>query len=411
MRQKGGPNMTITDEKRSLFHNYAKEFEAAYLLEPAGQRHLSAYKKEREEVSRFWSEIKNAKEEGKRITDMVLEKLLPYSNTRHNREKNYRISIAPAITKDLKKWFENAGWQRSDNWDNVAKAIYELIYDLIEKDDWKALERFEKNQAVSKGLKTGFLTPTFYYLKPQLRIINNKTIDTVDFLLSKDAIGRDLSHYREYLEVINNALEELGIHLFEDSDIFDMFCHWMCDKRLGGYARAELPEVSEVEEGTPAFEDEIEPQGHWEAIYYIVKTGNLLGYKTYVADPSKIAFGKKLSEIAALTEVPPILRSASEISKVDIIWYKSTQPFFLFEVEDGGTMREALHRLYNAMAFDARFIIVCPSQNRDKYDKWVSTAPFKEFEERYSFKTYSELFDFYKEVANFISMRGKFLKL
>ncbi len=89
------------------------------------------YEKEREEVIRFWSEVKKAKQEGKRITDLVLEKLLPYSNICHNREKGYRISVAPAITKDIRKWFENVGWQQPDNWDNVANAIYDLVYGVV----------------------------------------------------------------------------------------------------------------------------------------------------------------------------------------------------------------------------------------------------------------------------------------
>lgn len=401
----------VSDEKRSLFHFYASEFEKRYLFEPAGQQHLRVYKKEREEVTGSWEEIKKAKQGGKRITDMVLEKLLPYSNTRHNREKGYRISIAPAITRDLKKWFENACWQHPDNWDNVANAIYDLVYGLIEKGDWNSLVKFEENQSVSRGIKAGFITPTFYFLDSQYRIINNKTIDTINFLLDRSAIGRDLSHYKEYLEIINQALEDLGINFFEDADVFDAFCHWMCDRRLGGYARIEkLPEVPE-EEGPPLFEEEIEPQNHWEAIYYLVKAGNLLGFKTYVADPSKSAFSRKLVEIATLTEVSPILRSAPEISRVDVIWYRSTPPFFLFEVEHGGTMREALLRLYNAMAFDARFFIVSPIHNQSKFEKWITTAPFKEFEGRFNFRTYSELFDFYKEVVKFNSIQARFLRL
>ncbi|MEK6583367.1 MAG: hypothetical protein AABY66_00795, partial [Nitrospirota bacterium] len=62
----------ISDEKRSLFHSYASEFEKSYLLEPDGQRHLSLYKKERAEVTRFWAEIKRAKQSGKQVTDLVL---------------------------------------------------------------------------------------------------------------------------------------------------------------------------------------------------------------------------------------------------------------------------------------------------------------------------------------------------
>jgi hypothetical protein len=404
----------VTDQKRSLFNSYASEFEKNYLLEPAGQRHLALYKKEREDVTLYWSQIKKAKQEGNQATDLILQKLLPYSNTRHNREKNYRISVAPAITKDLKKWFENAGWQNPDNWDNVANGLFDLVYGLIEKGDWNSLVRFEKDQQVSKGIKAGFITPTLYFLNPQYRIINNKTIDTINFLLDQSAIGRDLSRYQQYLGIINDALDQLGISLFNNADIFDSFCHWMCDKRLGGYARIEKTpngDEEEEEEGIPVFEAEIEPQNHWEAIYYIVKAGNLLGFKTYIADSSKIAFEKKLGEIATLTDVPPILKSAPEISRVDAIWYRSTPPFFLFEVEDGGTMREALHRLYNAMAFDARFFVVSPIGNQSKFEKWVTTAPFKEFEERYNFRTYSDLFDFYKEVVKFISMRERFLRL
>lgn len=273
---------------------------------------------------------------------------------------------------------------------------------------------FEENRSVSRGIKAGFITPTLYFLTPQFRIVNKKTIDTINFLLDRNAIGRDLSHYKEYLEIINQALEELGIPLFKNADVFDAFCHWMCNESFGGYARSEKPlgTIDEEEEGSPKFE-EIEPQNHWEAIYYIVKLGNLLSYKTYVADPSKRAFEKKLGEIATLTEVPPILTSAPEISRVDVIWYRPTPPFFLFEVEDKSTMREALHRLYNAMAFDARFFVVSPphSHYRDKFKKWLTTAPFKEFEERYNFHTYSELFNFYKEVKKFTLMREQFLRL
>ena len=74
-------------------------------------------------------------------------------------------------------------------------------------------------------------------------------------------------------------------------------------------------------------------------------------------------------------------------------------------------MREALHRLYNAMAFDARFLIICPPENQSKFQKWVTTDPFKEYQERYQFRTYLELFDFYKEVLAFTSLHSRFLKM
>ncbi len=65
----------ISDEKRALFKTFASEFERSYLLEPAGQQHQAIYKRERDDVARFWSEISAAKQQGKAITDLVLEKL------------------------------------------------------------------------------------------------------------------------------------------------------------------------------------------------------------------------------------------------------------------------------------------------------------------------------------------------
>ena len=81
----------VSEDKRSLFNSWASEFEQSYLRQPKGQRHLEAYKMEREQVIRFWEEIKKAKEEGKNITNMVLTKLLPYCNNQHNRDMGYRI--------------------------------------------------------------------------------------------------------------------------------------------------------------------------------------------------------------------------------------------------------------------------------------------------------------------------------
>lgn len=415
----------ITDEKRALIQSYSIEFENRYLLEPLGQQHRSMYKTEKENVITYWEAIKAAKNKGLDITDMVLEKLLPYVNTRYNRERGCRISVMPAIIKDIKIWFENSGWQTANNWTGVANAIYDLVFDVIEKKDFTAFKKFEGNAILSKGIKSGFITPTLHFLNPQLRVINNKTILTINYIHDEDVIGRDLTHYLDYLKIIDDTVNSLSIPLFNDVELFDMFCHYMCDKSLGGYAKYESRERSvkkthaepetgpepEIETEINVIEEESPPQGHWEAIYYLVKTGKLLGYKTYVADPSKIAFDKKLGDIADLTEVPLILQSAPEISRVDVIWYKSTPPFLLFEIEDGGTMREALHRLYNAMAFDARFLIICPPENRAKFDKWVSTAPFREFEDRYNFRTYNELFDFYKQVKTYSSMKTKFLRL
>ncbi|MCJ7446540.1 MAG: hypothetical protein MUO72_02490 [Bacteroidales bacterium] len=279
--------------------------------------------------------------------------MLPYANTKHNREKGYRISVMPAITKDIKIWFENVGWHKPENWPKVGDAIFQLIYEVIEKKNYNSFAEFESKYELSKGFKSGFISPTLFFLNSKYRIINNKTILTVNFILEKKAIDRDLANYMKYVSIIDELIPSLEIDLLNEPEKFDMFCHFMCDKRLGGYAKyigkssQGFAAVEIDEEEIAILDNDLEPSGHWEAVYYITQIGKLLGYKTYVADPSREAFGKKLGDIADLSEVPPILK----------------------------------------------------------------TAPFKEFEDRYNFRTYEELFDFYKEVKNYTEFREKFLRL
>jgi 5-methylcytosine-specific restriction protein B len=332
--------MTISESRKQLIQTFSLEFTNNYLMEPKGQRHLSLYQKEKQEVRKYWEDIKVEKSKGQEYYKDVLEKLLPYQDTRHNREKGYRISVMPAITKDLKVWFENANWQVPGNWPKVGHAIFDLIYQVVENENYDAFKEFEDNHEISKGIKSGFISPTLFFLNPKYRVINNKTIRTVNFILEKNKIGRDLTGYLEYVGVIDKLIGDLNIDLFNEVEKFDMFCHFMCDKRLGGYAKyidksINAPEQEDDEdEDIQILDDELEPTGHWEAIYYITLIGKKLGYKTYVADPSRVVFNKKLGEVADLTEVPQIMKSAPEIHRVDAIWYTHKPPFLSIGIEN-----------------------------------------------------------------------------
>ncbi|MFX0172060.1 MAG: hypothetical protein ACFE9L_09075 [Candidatus Hodarchaeota archaeon] len=408
--------MMLSTGRLELVNAYISEFETLYLQKEKGKDHLVRHQEESQTVKDYWMQIKATKSKGGEITEIVLKKLLPYNNTKHNRENGCRISVSPAITKDVKSWFEKANWQKPENWPLVSKAIFELVFELIENENWEILEEFENNKELSRGFKTGMLTPTFFHLNPEFYLINSKNIDTINYIVEKKAIDNSLTNYRKNIKIIKQVIDEINCDLFNDYTIFDMFCHWMCDKQLGGYARYATdetvidPDEPVVEEEALRPEEEL-PQDHWEAIYYIVKIGNLLGYNTYVADPSKTAFNVQLREIANLREVPDKLQSIPDIRAIDAIWYKSVPPFFFFEVEHGGNMRNALLRLYNTIIVDARFFIVCPESNRPKFQKWVAKQPFQDIKERYNFRNYEELFDFYKTVLNYTKRRERFLTL
>jgi len=221
---------------------FIDEFEETYFNKEEGQRHLQAYEKEREEVREYFAEIKEKYERGEDITDDVLYKLLPYLDNKTTREKGYRRSVWGFIIKDVKTWFEEAGWQSRENWHDVAIAILKLIDGLITDKNPKHIEEFV-NSSYSKGFQAGLISPTLYCLDPYFLVINNKTVDTVKYLVGGDVIDRLLDNYLENMKKLKAFVENMEIPLFSDYNKFDMFCHWMCDKSLGGYAR--IPSISE----------------------------------------------------------------------------------------------------------------------------------------------------------------------
>lgn len=403
----------IPNEKLSLIKEYFQEFKRNYYNSEQGKKHLDAYQRERELVSGNWELAKQIGENDPSLTNFVLYRLLPYANTRFNREKGNYVSIAPAITKDIKTWFEGAGWQESGNWPTVARAIFDLIKGLIDEGRWESLNEFEENHVVSNGIRTGILTPTFYALNKSFRIVNNKTIDTVKYITKRTIVTNRLSEYKNSLEIIDQIVNTIGIEELKDNDVFDIFSHWMCDKRLGGYARIEESQRNGEDESIDlpsSIETEEKPGNHWEAIYYLAKSGNILGFDTYVADPSREAFNQKLSDVATLREIPEILSGVSDLKRVDAIWYDKTRhKYYLFEVEDGGTMRDALHRLYNAIDYNSTFYIVCPEENKSKFERWVNTSPFRENRGKYNFRTYGELWIYYCSLRDYTELSKKFL--
>lgn len=211
---------------------FVKEFEETYLNKEEGQRHLQAYEKEREEVRRYFAEIKGKYERGEDITDEVLYKLLPYVDNKTTREKGYRRSVQGFIIKDVKTWFEEAGWQSRENWPNVATAIFKMIAGLIADKNPKHIEEFV-NSGYNKGFQSGLISPTLYCLDPYFLVVNNKTVDTVKYLAEENLIDRELNNYLESITKLRGFIRDLGIPLFDNYDVFDTFCHWMCDKRLG----------------------------------------------------------------------------------------------------------------------------------------------------------------------------------
>ncbi len=393
----------ISADQKMRIEAFAKEYKKKYSDTDQGRKHLSAHKKESEDVKQKFEKIKEKVEEGKDITDDVLYGLLPYTNTEHNRKQKHRISTYPAITKDVKTWFENAKWQKKDNWPKVAQAIFELIRDFGRDKDQKHIKKFTSSH-YSKGFQSGMISPIFYCLDESLLVINKKNIDTVNFILEEDVIDNRLENYLQNIEIIKELLKQLMIDIFEEYNQFDAFCHWMCDKRLGGYARFK------GDGGTSIPEIKSEITNHSDAIGVLLNLGRILGYDRYTAHPSDKYNDEKLQTYANLDNVPHDFRSVKDIKNIDVIWYdKHKPPSYLFQVDDKGNMKTALDRLYEARNINAKFFIVSPIQNSEKLEKELERDPHRANKQMYRFLSFEDLAKFLESAEIYHKTKKEFL--
>ena len=225
--------------KKEELLKIVEEFKQKYLNTEQGKRHLEAYNREREEVKRIFNEIKEKKERREDITEPVLDYLLPIK----------RESVTPAGVKTIEAYYKRARETLSEeDLPKLADTIFTLINGLMINPDNTDRQKEIINSFIasqySKGLQSGIISPVLYYIEPKYLLINSKVVDTVRFI-SREFMPQEIrisTLLEEYID--NNAklegfLEELSKEApeFKDFDVFDMFCHWMCDKNLGGYAR------------------------------------------------------------------------------------------------------------------------------------------------------------------------------
>lgn len=173
------------------------------------------------------------------------------------------------------------------------------------------------------------------------------------------------------------------------------------------FGKKEIMESKEELQKPLVIEKQI--SGHIEAEGVLLEIGNLLGYDTYTADPAKVFEGKRLDELSTLTGIPDNLKGTKNIGRVDVVWYnEDSPPCYLFEVEDKGNMRDALHRLYQARHLNARFFVVGPEDNRRKFEEYVLTAPYKSSRKLYNYRTFKDVARLRSLVKNAKEFKTKF---
>lgn len=219
-----------------------KEFASSYLLTVKGRGLLARYDEARRQGCQNFEAAIAAAENGEDVTERVLLKLLPHTESASNRQKEAWIHIAPGISEDLMEWFQRSGWAKSCDWPLIAKAILHFVRCCTEEPDQLSSACTEfSNLPYCKGFQTEMLSPIISALRPHdFLLIDKKSLQVLNYFADK-SFSQNLIDYPAMNASGHNLIEEVAKHMgkfdlpeFQEVDIFYMFSHWLVTiKRYG----------------------------------------------------------------------------------------------------------------------------------------------------------------------------------
>lgn len=208
------------------------EFQRSFLDTPKGQAHMTWFPEGRRTGHANFLDVVRRADAGEDVTDLVLERLLPHLDSPHNRERGSWTCIAPVVTRDIKPWFEGAGWARPDDWPAISQLLLGFFRRVVGNPNTLSsqCEAF-RNSPLSKGFQAGFLSPLLNALNPELFcLVNSKTTRTLRQLAGA-TVRTNLRWYPQVNAATRSAIDGLGERLPSvdgvlPGDVFDAFCHW-----------------------------------------------------------------------------------------------------------------------------------------------------------------------------------------
>ncbi|XHX79540.1 MAG: hypothetical protein RBJ76_06355 [Stenomitos frigidus ULC029] len=220
--------------KKVEFVRLFQEFADTFVSTPEGQKHISLYDENRQTGHHNFQEIQAAVARGEAITDLVLLKLLPHTETNSNEARGAWAHHAPVIKGSLKKWYESDG--KSCDWTAIAQAIFNFVQRCVtDPTELKDACLEFSSLTCSKGFQVGMLTPILNALRPdEFLLVNKKPWRVINYF-------EDTSHntlltgypqintgLRQMIQAIAPEMRQIcpDVNL-QDDDLFDMFCHWL----------------------------------------------------------------------------------------------------------------------------------------------------------------------------------------
>ena len=226
--------MNLSD-RQAQFNDLLAECSRTFLTTPTGEAQRLAYLRARLTAHQNYDAVRQLDAQGIDITDPLLLKLLPHTDTELHRTQGAWLHPAAYITGDVRRWFEASGMTRPGTWPIIARALWQLIQRSV--DEPTALAEICRHFAVepaSKGFQTGIITPILNALQPEhFMLLSRKSRTTLNFFTSADH-GHTMLDYpaanieqqrfiseQPNLQQLAQALEMLP------GDLFDLFSTWL----------------------------------------------------------------------------------------------------------------------------------------------------------------------------------------
>lgn len=152
----------------------------------------------------------------------------------------------------------------------------------------------------------------------------------------------------------------------------------------------------------------------------LVTLGKIYGYETYAPPRDqtiRIFQGKPLSDFVTVSDCTNIFSGSQNLPKIreiDALWFDEDDdglfPTYAFEVEETTGVKSGLDRLLKIpRRYLASLYIIAPStKEKELFDRYVNQTPFRGFKDRFSFRYYQELEEFYNLAVEHYDHREQF---
>ena len=160
-------------------------------------------------------------------------------------------------------------------------------------------------------------------------------------------------------------------------------------------------------------EQEPEAVSHADVQAKLIRVGNYLGYRTYTPDRGKKSTYGELGDLCTEQSVPDDFlakKKIDDIRYIDVIWFnESGVPTHGFEVEHSTDVTKGLLRLYQAFGASIKMFIIAQEEKRGRFKSEREKEPFRKIRDRYIFKNYRELDEFFEAVKTYRNMHKRFM--